>query len=212
MPNSISHQAPALYLKMKFPKRIDGPSVCIGAIVPDLTLMFSNLRNISHSFLGQILWTLPITFILTFIFSKYLASFVSKIAQKNGFIPKIMKYFGMDNWYLLANKRFGRRVILVVLYSSVIGGVTHLLLDLPSHRAIELFYPWALYRNLGFIWIPLADLGTISIFNWQYHVIIMVSDVIWIVEDLIFFIISLYLFRIIKKRDLLKDWESLNLE
>ena len=210
MPNSISHQAPALYLKMKFPKWIDGPSICIGAIVPDLTLWFSDLRKISHSLLGQVIWTLPITLILTFIFSKYLASLLSKIAQKKGFIPKVMNYFGMDNWSILANKKYDRKVILVIIYSSIIGGLTHLLLDLPSHRAIELFYPWAYLRNLDFLWIPLADLGTISILNWHYHVIFMVSDVIWIVEDLIFFIISLYLFRIIKKKELLKKWESLN--
>jgi hypothetical protein len=114
MPNSISHQAPALYLKMKFPKCIDGPSVCIGAIVPDLTLLFTDLRKISHSLLGQVLWTLPITFILTLIFSKYLASFVSKIARKSGFIPRVMKYFGIDNWSMLANKKFDRRIILLL--------------------------------------------------------------------------------------------------
>lgn len=141
MPNSISHQAPVLYLKRKFPKWIDGTSACIGAMVPDFTFFFFDLRKISHSLLGQLYWTLPITFILTIIFSKYLAPFLSKIAQKEGIIPRVMKYFGIDDWHLLASKKFNRKLIIVILYSSLIGGLTHLLLDLPSHRAIELFYP-----------------------------------------------------------------------
>lgn len=211
MPNSISHQAPALYLKMKFPKLIDAPAICIGAIVPDLTLLFFDLRLISHSLLGQLYWTVPITFILTILFTKYFAPFISKIAQKHGFVPKVMTYFGFDEWHIFASKKFNRRVILCVLYSSVIGGLTHILLDLPSHRAIELFYPWAVFRNLDFLWIPLADWGTISIFNWEYHVIVMVSDIVWVIEDIIFFSLSLYLFRLIKRKGLLKEWESIRI-
>ena len=67
MPNPIiSHQAPVLYLKMKFPKWVDGVAICIGAFVPDLTLTIE-IRHVTHSLIGQLYWTVPITIVLSII-------------------------------------------------------------------------------------------------------------------------------------------------
>jgi hypothetical protein len=212
MPNSISHLTPALYLKIKFPKWIDVTAICIGAIAPDLTLFFYGLRNISHSLLGQVYWTIPMTFIINFFFIKYIASFMSKIANKNGFIPRILKYYGVDDWNLLKGRKLNKKSILITLYSALIGGLTHLLLDLPSHPYVELFFPWGVFRNFEFLWIPVIDLSIISIETWRFDSFIIVSDIVWVVEDIIFFIISLKLFRHIKKNKLLKHWSDLNIE
>jgi hypothetical protein len=188
MPNPlISHQAPALYLKMKFPKWIDGVAICIGAFVPDLTVTIE-LRHITHSLLGQIYWTIPITIILSIIFRRYVASILSNIAKKNGFIPKILQYFGVDDWEKVKNRKFDKKFFLIALYSALIGGLTHLLLDFPSHPFIELFYPWGIYPLYEIVWI---------------------SGVVWTVEDIIFFMTSLYLLRTIKKKELIYTWYAL---
>jgi len=188
MPNPIiSHQAPALYLKMKFPKWIDGVSICIGALVPDLTLTIE-IRHVTHSLLGQIYWTVPITLILGMLFSRYIASILSNIANKKGVIPKLLQYFGVGKWGILKSKKFDKKFLLVAFYSALLGGLTHLLLDFPSHPYIELFYPWRIFPLYEYVWI---------------------SGVIWIVEDIILFITSLYLLRTINKKDLIKSWYAL---
>jgi len=188
MPNPIiSHQAPALYLKMKFPKWIDGVSICIGALVPDLTLTIE-IRHVTHSLLGQIYWTVPITLILSMLFSRYIASILSNIANKKGVIPKLLQYFGVGKWGILKSKKFDKKFLLVAFYSALLGGLTHLLLDFPSHPYIELFYPWGIFPLYEYVWI---------------------SGVIWIVEDIILFITSLYLLRTINKKDLIKSWYAL---
>jgi len=188
MPNPIiSHQTPALFLKMKFPKRIDGVAICIGTIVPDLVLT-NELRHVSHSLLGQLYWTVPLTLILSMIFCRYIASILSNIAKKKGLISRMLQYFGVDEWGVIKSKKFDKKFFVVSFYSALIGGLTHILLDVPSHPYIELFYPWAILRLYEFIWI---------------------SGVIWIVEDIILFITSLYLFRTIKKQDLIRSQYAL---
>ena len=187
MPNPIiSHQAPALYLKMKFPMRIDGVAICIGTIVPDLVLS-NELRHVSHSLLGQIYWTVPLTVVLSMLFCRYIASILSNIAKKEGFIPKLLEYFGVDEWGVVKSKKIDKKYFVVAFYSALIGGLTHLLLDFPSHPYIELFYPWAILRLYEFIWV---------------------SGVIWIVEDILLFITSLYLFRTMKKKGFDKNLAS----
>ena len=44
MPSSIlSHQAPGLALKTRFPKKFDGIALCLGTFIPDLNFIFSRL-------------------------------------------------------------------------------------------------------------------------------------------------------------------------
>jgi len=209
MPNPIiSHQAPALYLKMKFPKWIDGSAICIGALVPDMIFSIE-LRHVSHSLLGQLFWTVPLTIILSMIFCRYIASILSNIAKKQGFIPKMLRYFGVDEWGIVKSKKFDKKFFIVAFYSALIGGLTHLLLDFPSHPYIELFYPWVILPSFGFLRIPLVDFGFFTTDIWKFDAILTVSGVIWIVEDILLFIASLYLFRTIKKKDLIRSWYAL---
>lgn len=185
MPNPIiSHQAPALYLKMKFPKWIDEVAICIGAFVPDLAFTIE-IRHITHSILGQLFWTVPIAIILSILLRRYIASILSNIAKKKGFIPKVLRYFGVDEWWIIKSKKFNIKFFVVALFSSLLGGLTHLLLDFPSHPSIELFYPWVFFPLYEAVWI---------------------SGVVWTIEDIFFFVITLYLLRTIKKKGLLNKW------
>ena len=204
----ISHQAPTFYLKIKFPKWIDGTAICIGALVPDMIFSIE-LRHVSHSLIGQLFWTVPLTIIFSMIFCRYFASILSNIANKEGFIPKILRYFAIDEWRIVKSKKCDKKFFLVSFYSAFIGGLTHLLLDFPSHPYIELFYPWVILPSFQFLQIPLVDLGVFTIGIWKFDAVITVSIVIWIVEDILLFISSLYLLRTIKKKDLLRSWYAL---
>ncbi len=212
MPNPvISHQTPGLLLKIKFPKWIDGTAICLGACVVDINgpidLIFSTrFINITHSFLGLFIITIPLTMLLTILFCSHIGPRISKYAKGEGFISKQLKYFGIDDWYMLNRKKYDKRFFIIAFYSSLLGGLTHLLIDLPSHSYIELFYPWVLIRAPDFFWIPIIDIGVISIGNWQSDCILTMSELIWYIEDIITFVLSLYLLRYIKRYNLIKKW------
>ncbi|MFX0140931.1 MAG: DUF4184 family protein, partial [Candidatus Hodarchaeota archaeon] len=64
----ISHQAPGLALKIKYPKMFDGTALCLSTIIPDINVIFEPFlpfpfRNITHSLLGLVLLTIPLTII-----------------------------------------------------------------------------------------------------------------------------------------------------
>jgi len=210
MPNFlISHQTPTLLLKNKFPKKFDGVALCIGAMVPDFNGfvdLFTSLelRNISHSLLGLIIWTLPIAIILTILFSRYIGPWIAKLANKENILSNILSYFGMDECHYLKTKKVNRRFFLVASISAIIGGFTHLILDLPSHQIIELFYPWTLLSYPDTFSIPLIIYETINIGSRK--LLITQFTVIWVIEDIIFFISSLCLLRYIKKHKLISKW------
>ncbi len=201
MPNSLSHQAPGLLIKMKYPKRIDGTAICLSAFVPDLNVFFEPFmpfpfRHVTHSLLGLLIWGAPITILLTIIFSNYIGPRMSEIAKKEGKFYRIMSYFGFDELHYLKKKKFNKRFYFVAFYSALIGGLTHLLLDLPAHRYNELFFPWALFL------IPEILRVTVIEFNR----IIPLYELIWFIEDYILIGISLVLLRKIKKRGLIERW------
>ncbi|GAH74494.1 unnamed protein product [marine sediment metagenome] len=201
MPNSLSHQAPGLLIKMKYPKRIDGTSICLSAFVPDLNVFFEPFmpfpfRHVTHSLLGLLIWGAPITILLTIIFSKYIGPRISEIAKKEGKLYRLMVYFGLDELHHLKRKQFNKRFYFVAFYSSLIGGFTHILLDLPAHRYNELFFPWALFL------IP--EILRVTVF--EFNRIIPLYELIWFIEDYIFIGISLVLLRKIKKDSLIERW------
>ncbi|MHA2289117.1 MAG: DUF4184 family protein [Promethearchaeota archaeon] len=205
MPNSIvAHQAPGLLLKMRYPKRIDGTAIYLGAFVPDLNVFFEPLkpfigfpfRHVTHSLLGLIIWVAPITLLLTIIFSRHLGPRISNFVKKEGKIYKVTTYFGLDELHHLKKKKFNGRFYFTAFYSALIGGLTHLLLDLPAHKYNEFFFPWALFLVPDFLLIPVIELG-ISIHFY---------DFMWLIEDRILLGISIFLLGKIKKDKLIEKW------
>ncbi|MHA2289304.1 MAG: DUF4184 family protein [Promethearchaeota archaeon] len=186
MPNPISHHTPALLLKMRFPKLFNASAICIGAMLPDLTFWLG-LRARTHSLLGQVYWTLPLALLFTILFNRYIAGILSNYAGKNGFFPKLLRYFGVDDWGIIKRDKLNIKFFLVASYSAIIGGISHLLLDLPSHPHTMIFYPWVTIR---------------------IHEVVWISGVVWVVEDIFFFVTTLYLFRMIKKKELIKKWDE----
>lgn len=216
MPNPfISHQTPALLIKRKYPKWIDGTAICLGAFVPDLCIIFEPFmysfpfRHITHSFLGLFVWVSPITILLTIIFSRCIGPRISKIAKKKGRLSRLMVYFGFDELHYLKRKRFSKRFFLVAFYSAIIGGLTHLLIDLPAHGVIELFFPWTVFWYPESFYIIVFDFGLepiVILDRWQINSVITLFELLWYVEDTILLGISFFLLRKIKKERLIEKW------
>lgn len=211
MPSSVfSHQAPGLALKIKYPTKFDGTALCFATFVPDLSTLIElflrlELRGLTHSLISIIYWTVPFTIILTILFCRFFGPWCATLANK-GSIFKPMRYFGIDDWSYLKNKTIDGKFFLIATYSAILGGLTHLLLDLPAHGTIELFYPWILLNSPGFLLYSIIDLGAIVIGPLVFNLNLTVYSLIWMLESIIGLIIALYLLRWIKKRDLLKLW------
>jgi len=212
MPSSIiSHQAPAFVIKLKYPRKIDGTAICISTFVPDLNVFVDFLlpgffRNLTHSLIGIIIWTIPITLLFTILFSQYIAPYLSKIAKKDIWILTPLKYFGIDKWDQLKLKKINRKFYFIATYSALIGGLTHLLLDVPAHEYIELFFPFIILKAPDFMSIPLAYHGTITIGSRTVPLVLTVYNLIWFLETIILIFPSLYSLRYIAKKNLLEKW------
>ena len=212
MPSAIfSHQVPGLVLKIKYPHKFDGTALCISALVPDLLSLFQPFfdfpfRNITHSLLGLIYSTVPLTIILTIIFCTYIGPFCAKLAKKNGFLSRPLRYMGIETWDNLKKKKYNRRFFIVALYSALIGGITHLLLDLPSHEYIEIFFPWIIIQNPDFLLYSIIDFGTFNIGQNLISYDFTVYQLIWNIETIITVVMAIYLLRYIKKHNLISKW------
>ncbi|MHA2269978.1 MAG: DUF4184 family protein, partial [Promethearchaeota archaeon] len=195
MPSGIfSHQAPGLALKIKYPKKFDGTALCISTFVPDITVFINlflpiSLRGISHSLLGLIYFTIPLTLLLTILFRKYLSPFLSRIAKNEGLFSRPpLNYFGIESWDMLKNKKYNRKSLIVAIYSAFIGGLTHVLIDLPSHKTVQLFFPFAIFQNPEFF---LYSFGQWQSYNFTVY------ELIWMIETVIGLIYAIYFFRYI---------------
>lgn len=203
MPSAIfSHQAPGLVLKIKYPEKFDGTALCISTFTPDFTAIIDfflpfTLRGISHSFLGLIYYTIPLTLLLTLLFRKRVFPYLSQVAKKEGNLSKPLNYLGFDVWDKLKNKKYNRKSIIVAIYSAFIGGFTHILLDLPSHEYIELFFPWVIFQS--------HELLLYSIWQSQNYNL-TIYELIWIIESLITLVLAIYSLRYIKKNNLISKW------
>jgi len=211
MPSGIiSHQAPGLFLKIKFPNKFDGTALCISTLVPDLNILIDpflpfSFRSITHSLLGLLIYTIPLSIILAILFSTYIGPFVANIAKRDRRIYQPLKYFGIDEWDNLKKKKYNKRYFIVASYSALIGGLTHLLLDLPSHKYIELFFP-IIIQSPDILLYSIVDFGPIYIGPILIDRNLTVFRLIWIIEDTITLVISLYLLRYIKKHNLISKW------
>ncbi|MFX1410540.1 MAG: DUF4184 family protein [Promethearchaeota archaeon] len=212
MPSTIlSHQAPGLALKVRFPKKFDGTALCFGTIIPDFNFIFDfffdiNFYAFTHSLIGQILWTTPLVILATLVFSRYLSPLFAKIASQKGKIYEPLRYFGIDQWKYLKNKEFSRNLWIIITYSALIGGIFHILLDWLSHRNVYLLYPWIVGTNFDFLLYSIVDYGTITIGLFTVEANLTIYALLWILESIIGLIISLYYLRYIKKKDLLRIW------
>ena len=65
--------------------------------------------------------------------------------------------------YLLNNKTFREKGFKIILFSVVIGLMCHLILDLPAHRNLSIFYPFKNYENNPFLFTSTMSYSLLSI-------------------------------------------------
>ncbi|KKL77246.1 hypothetical protein LCGC14_2036790, partial [marine sediment metagenome] len=123
--------------------------------------------------------------------------FLARTAKKEGRLSKPLNYLGIGTWDKLKNKKYNRKSIIVAIYSAFIGGITHILLDLPSHEYVELFFPFLLFKVPGILLHSIIQSQTYNL---------TIYELIWMIESLIALIFAIYFLRYIKKYDLINKW------
>ena len=140
MPFTAFHCAPVWLIFLTRPKRFDWIGLSVGAVLPDLLepLMifvfwehYGKVRVWTHSLLGAV----TIVLLCAVLVSVFVA-------------PRMLRYF--KNRY--KDKRFHtfsgidilehRGSPLTIIYSALIGTVSHVTLDLFYHRSNPIFYPY----------------------------------------------------------------------
>ena len=209
MPSSVlSHQAPVLQLKIKWPKKFDGTSLCVGSFAPDFE-WFLSLFNIGvaertfHS-VGEIVYIFPVSLVLVVLLDKVLLPSASFFARNNrlGLFSRCLSFFGVDEWHVLKTKKMNTRWLVKASYSFIVGVLSQFLLDLPSHDQITYLEPF--YRAEMPTWflheyarleLPLFGIEEVTIYN-----------LLWLVFTVVFGVIALYQLRYIKKHKLMAKW------
>lgn len=212
MPSALlSHQAPGLAIKLKAPRLVDGTALCLGTMIPDLNAVVEicipmKFNQWTQSLVGLIIWTIPIAMVMTIVFCKYIAPLVGRIASWRTGIVRPLRYFGVDDWGLLKRKRYTQKWVLVAFYSAMLGGLTHLLLDIPAHADIFLLYPWFSVQVPEALLYVIADFGTVTIGTLQITLVLTIYTLIWLLESVLGLVVTLILLRYIKKRQLMQQW------
>jgi len=142
---------------------------------------------------------------ISMLFSRNIGPYIAKIAKKESRIYKPLKFYGLDEWYHFRTKNFNKKYFVAASYSGFIGGLTHLLLDLPAHEYIQIFFP-LVFQSPDFLLYSIKDFGTFYIGSIEIHADLTVYQLIWFIETLTMFVLSLYLLRYIKKHDLISKW------
>ncbi len=165
-----------------------------------------NFYVFTHSLIGQFLWTIPITMLATFVFAQYIGPLCARIASKSNRIYAPLRYYGVDQWNYLKNKKYSRKSWLIISYSALIGGIIHTLLDFPAHEYISISYPWFIGLNFESLRYSLINYGIITVGPFTFEANLTIYNLLWFLETIIGFVLSLYFLRFIKKHDLISKW------
>jgi hypothetical protein len=215
LPSSIlSHQGIVLPLKIKYPEKFDGIALCVGSVAPDLPFILSfflgsriNRYVLFHS-VGGLIYTVPLSLLLVFLFNRFLLPIIAYVASKNRFGPisYLLAFFGFDDFGLVKSMRFSLTWLLKATYSVVIGIFSHFLLDLPTHGYIPYLKPF--FSGI----MPSWFLIEYSRLNIPFYGIFEVTNynILWVSFSIILGIIALYNLRYIKKNKLMMKWYGFN--
>lgn len=116
-----AHQAVVLPLKLWRPARFDATAMCIGAAAPDLG--YTVLRVYSHSWLGALVYALPLTLVVCAVLRRGAAAGIAANLPDLG--PFRLRSYGV--------LPFRRPGWLVTLVSASIGVASHIVLDAFTH-------------------------------------------------------------------------------
>ena len=152
----LSHQAVVLPLKVAAPRAMSGTALVIGSMAPDVEYFLRGYPTslISHTWMGQLTFCLPVTLALFFVATRLIAEPASANAPRWGQLR-------LEEYALLRQQPSSARHWGIVSASALTGSSSHVLLDetdvlvggAPYH-ALDASPGWIL-ANLGF-WVVLA--------------------------------------------------------
>lgn len=130
------------------PKRFDFIGLSVGAVIPDLFMPFviflpayeKVARIITHSLIGAITFDL----ILALLASLFIVPKIIRFFKERSSDTRVYKFAGID---VLGQRERPS----VMIYSILIGTVSHVLLDILYHENNPVFYP------CGDVIFPLVD-------------------------------------------------------
>lgn len=127
MPFTFSHPAfiiPFLNKKIKF----SSTALIVGSMAPDFEFFFQlrEVDNVGHHFSGIFLFDLPLTLLLCFLYHGLVRNFL--IANLPLFLLQRVKDIKQFDWFSYFKDHW-----IVVIYSSLFGILSHLLLDGFTH-------------------------------------------------------------------------------
>ena len=129
--------------------------VCLsfGAAVPDLEVLWmapfvsdpGHARGLLHSFYGALTVDVVITLIVAYLFVPPLGRWLRKKARNGG-----------ENWHIFAGKDITKAPISPAwaILSALIGTVSHVTLDLFTHKFNPIFYPYHLDKDINWLLFP----------------------------------------------------------
>ena len=138
MPFTAFHPVPVWLLCMRYPRRFDFIALTVGAVVPDLFEPFVLLgfigpewghRNWTHSLLGALTLDAGLALAGTVLVARPLLGWADRRWPSG-----LWSHFaGLE---LAASRRWS-----VTLVSAWIGSLAHILVDVPAHSTLRLFFP-----------------------------------------------------------------------
>lgn len=159
-----AHQAVVLPLKLWRPSSVDATALCVGAAAPDLG--YTVLRMGSHSWLGALLYALPLTLVVCLVLRRGAATGIAANLPDLG--PFRLRSYGV-----LPLRRPGW---LVTLTSASIGVVSHIVLDAFTH-ADRWGARWAGFDRV--VHLPAVGETTIAgILQYSGHVLLSAATLV----------------------------------
>lgn len=214
----VSHQAPGVLFKIAWPKRFDGTALCISAAAPDFELVFYRVAQLftqpdapwhwggSHCLLGLLVFVLPLSLIGTILFCRWVGPWCAGLAKGSSKFALFFTYFGVDQWVLFRQKKFTLRWLGIASYSAIVGGITHLLLDVYTHKNMQLLFPFKSIAMPAWLKTEIADFGELSMGIIRYDFYLDYARLLWIVVSALTAVAALWGLRYIAKNGLLKKW------
>ncbi|UCF08089.1 MAG: DUF4184 family protein [Thermoplasmata archaeon] len=139
MPFTAFHAAPVWLLFLAKPKRFDWIALSCGATLPDIleplmifvfTGYYWDVRVVTHSLLGAVTVLLLAAVLISISILPHIIRFFKERFSDRRFHT----FAGID---ILEKRSFG-----VIIYSALIGTVSHITLDLFYHERNPIFYPF----------------------------------------------------------------------
>ncbi len=173
MPFTPLHCVMVWPLYIRCPKRFDFIALTVGAMIPDvlepdvillIPQRYWSVRGLTHSLLGAVTLDLLLGLLVGYYIFPYLVQF-------------FMKRSDDVRWYTFAGHNIlKRKKHTIIVYSTLIGTVSHVLLDVPFHTTSPLFWPLgsvsvsyrAEWYTLPLLPFNLLFLCTFALLVWKF--------------------------------------------